>query len=183
MSVVAAIGGALSLVGQFISTSASLTAAEETRQASTKAENTREQQMQLEGQRRRRGAVREALMARSMSLSAGVSQGAQYGTSVASGMGGAMSAGKENLQTVNSSEILGSRMFGYNRDYANAAARGQVGAAIGAGISSLGGAIINNAGSIQQLGTNFFGTRPRASTPVSLPQSRGFGFGYAGRGD
>jgi type II secretory pathway pseudopilin PulG len=175
------IGGALALAGTFIQTSSQMAMVEGQKQASTRAENTRQQQMQLDSQRRRRQSVREALFSRSMSLAVGTSQGAQYGSGVAGGMAGAVSAGMENVQTTNASETLGNRMFDANRDYFNATASGQAGMAFGAGLSSLGGAIMSNAGQINQLGTLFSGgARPKV--PKMRPVGAGFGFSYAGNG-
>lgn len=155
MSVVGLIGGAISLVGSLVSSSAQQQMVAEQTAASKRAENSREQQMQLDSQRRRRQAVREGLMARSMSLSVGVAQGAQFGTGVAAGMSGATAQGLENQQGVNSAQILGGRIFQANRDYFDATQRGQAGMAFGQGISSIGGAISSNAGAIGRLGAGF----------------------------
>lgn len=155
MSVVGLIGTAVSLVGTVVQAGAQQKMVNEQTAASKRAENNREQQMQLDSQRRRRQAVREAIMARSMSLTVGTSQGAQYGTGVAAGMSGATAQGLENQQGVNSAEILGSRIFAANRDYFDATQRGQAGMALGAGISSIGGAIVSNAGAITRLGGGF----------------------------
>lgn len=149
---IGAIGSVVSVVGQVMSYSAQQRMINEQTAASKRAENAREQQMQLDAQRRRRQAVREGLLARSMSLSAGVNQGAQYGTGVAGGMAGAMGMSLENQQGVNSGEILGSRIFQANRDYFDATQRGQAGMALGQGISALGGALTSNAGAIGRLG-------------------------------
>lgn len=154
MGAVGLIGTAISLVGTFMQTSAQQKMVAEQTAASKRAENGREQQMQLDAQRRRRQAVRESLLARSMSLTVGTSQGAQYGTGVAAGMSGATSQSLENQQGINSAELIGSRIFQANRDYFDATQRGQSGMALGAGISSIGGAIVSNAGAISQLGQN-----------------------------
>lgn len=156
------IGTAISLAGSiYSSVSQQKMVAEQTR-ASKKAENAREQQMRLDAANRRRQSVREAILARSMSLSAGTAQGAQYGSGVAGGLGNAVAQGAENQQVTSASEILGGRVFSANREYFDATQRGSAAVAIGQGISAIGGAITSNAGSIQRLGT-YFGQRPAGS--------------------
>lgn len=151
-------GTAASIGGTLIGMSAqSRMIAEQTR-ASKRAENAREQQMQLDVAHRRRQSIRSALLARSMGLAAGTAQGAQLGTGVAAAMGNATSQGMENQVTARSSGFIGSRVFDANREYFDATQRGQAGMAFGQGLSALGGALVNNAGSIQQLGT-YFGSR------------------------
>lgn len=170
MSVVGAIGLAISAAGTVIGyTSQQKMIAEQTA-ASKKAENSREQQMQLDASNRRRQSVREAIVARSMGLAAGTNSGAQYGSGVAAATGQATAQGAENQQVVNSSQILGSRVFAANRDYFNATQKGQAGMALGEGLSALGGAIVNNAGTINKLG-DYFTNRPAGS---NIKQ----GFGY-----
>lgn len=189
------IGTAVSLVGSFVSAGAQQKMVNEQTAASKRAENSREQQMQLDSQRRRRQAVREAIMARSMSLTAGVGQGAQYGTGVAAGMSGATAQGLENQQGINSGEIIGGRIFQANRDYFEATRSGQAGMAFGQGISAIGGAITSNAGAIGRLGGNMRGSNPQpqyqqfGSSAPPMPRPRPFrppsnpnGFSYAGNG-
>jgi len=98
-----------------------------------------------------------------MGLAAGVSSGAQNGSGVQAAMGQATAQGAENQQTVNSSQILGSRVFSANRDYFNATQKGQAGMALGQGLSAIGGALVSNAGTISKLGT-YFSNRPVGSS-------------------
>ena len=163
MSVVGAIGLAISAAGTVIGYSSQQKMIAEQTAASKKAENSREQQMQLDSSNRRRQSVREAIVARSMGLAAGTNAGAGQGSGVAAALGQATAQGAENQQVVNSSQILGSRVFAANRDYFNATQKGQAGMALGEGLSSLGGAIVNNAGTINQMG-QYFGNRPQGST-------------------
>jgi hypothetical protein len=158
MAIAGVIGAALSVVGTVVAASAQAQMVAEQTQASKKAENAREQQMRLDAAHKRRQSVREALLARSMSLAIGTSQGAQYGSGVLSAMGSATAQGAENQQVTNSAEILGGRVFQANREYFDATAKGQAGMAFGQGLSAIGGALVSNAGSIQRLGT-YFGSR------------------------
>lgn len=163
MAIAGAIGVALSVAGTVVGYSAQQKMIAQQTQASKKAENAREQQMQLDSSNRRRQSVREAIVARSMGLAAGTNAGAQYGSGVSAALGQATAQGAENQQTVNSSQILGSRVFQANRDYFDATQKGQAGMALGQGLSAIGGALVSNAGTISQLGT-YFGSRPAGST-------------------
>lgn len=153
MAIAGLIGAALSVVGTVISYSAQQKMIAEQTNASKRAENAREQQMQLDSTHKKRQSIREAIVARSMSLSAGTNQGAQYGSGVQAAMGGATAMGAENQQVTNSTEILGGRVFQANRDYFDATQKGQSRMAMGQGLSAIGGALVSNAGAIQRLGT------------------------------
>lgn len=146
------IGTGISLVSGIMGGMAQSQMVAEQAAASTKAENAREQQMRLDSHRQRRQAVREGLMARSMSLTAGVSQGAQYGSGVAAGLGQAVSGAAENVQAISSNETLGGRVFQANREYYEASSRGQAAVSMWQGIGSIGGAISSNSGAIGRLG-------------------------------
>lgn len=137
----ALIGIGLSLVGSFMAARAQQRMIAEQTAASKRAENARQQQMQLDGMRRRRQSIRQAIAARSQALTIGTAQGAGGGSGIQSAMGGAMAMGQENQNVVAQSEVLGGRVFDANRDYFDATQRGQAGMAFGQGIASLGGAI------------------------------------------
>jgi hypothetical protein len=159
MSAIGLIGTAVSLAGSFMQASAQNKMVQEQTNASKRAENSRQQQMQLESQRQRRSAVREAIINRATAQSVGVAQGAQYGSGVAAAMGNAVSEGQYNVNTTNQGQNLGNRIFKANRDYFDATAKGQKAMSVGAGISAIGGAITSNAGTISQVGT-YYSQRP-----------------------
>lgn len=146
------IGMGIQLVSGVMSAGAQAEMANKQASASIRAENAREQQMRLDSHRQRRQAVREGLLARSMSLIAGVSQGAQYGSGVAAGLAQATSGAAQNVQAISSNEVTGGRIFQANRDYYRATAEGQAQIAMWQGIGSIGGAIANNAGAIGRIG-------------------------------
>ena len=151
MAAVSLIGTVLGLVGTFVSASAAITQAEETRKASIAAENARRQQMQLDANRRRRAAVRESLVARATALSVSTNQGAQ-GSGPQGAMAQATATGNQNVQTAGAAETLGNRVFDANIAYANAVAKGQKAMAFGSLISSIGGALTSSAGTLGSLG-------------------------------
>lgn len=151
MAALSLIGTVLGVVGSFVQASASARMAEETKNASIAAENARRQQMQLDANRRRRQAVREGLVARATALSVSTNQGAQ-GSGPQGAMSQATATANQNVQTTNSAEVLGNRVFDANIKYAEAVARGQKAMAWGSLISSIGGALTSTAGTIGQLG-------------------------------
>jgi hypothetical protein len=152
ISAAASIGG---LALQAAGTAVQMDAAKKQTDASVRAERLRERQMNLESMRQRRQAVRNAIKARSVALSSATSQGATgTGSSgIAGGLGQIASQGADNVRSVNNAQEIGKGIFDANADYATAG--GQM--AMGQGLSSLGGALVNNAGQIGQIGT-FFGS-------------------------
>lgn len=147
----------LQVGGAFLQYRAQQRMVKEQTAASQRAENARQQQMQLDASHRRRQAVREALIARSSNLTAGVAQGAQEGSGVQGAMGQAVNMGWENQQMTSASEVLGNRVFAANRAYSDATLRGQRGMAFGSGLSTLGGALAQMSGTMTQIGAGFGG--------------------------
>lgn len=185
-AIVGLIGTGLQVAGSMQAASAQQRMVEEQTAASMRAENAREQQMQLDARQRRRGSIREALSARAMALSAGVAQGAQYGSGVAAGTGGAMAAGAENVNVATQAETLGGRVFQANRDHHQATLRGSRGMAAGQGLQAIGGALVSNAGAIGRLGTFATGGGGRGGSvgpqnpfpgqvPLPTPRPQGIG--------
>lgn len=156
---IAAIGLGIQAAGSIISYSSQQQMIAEQTAASKRAEASREQQMQLDAQRRRRQSIREGLIARAQNLTIATAQGSR-GSSVVSALGGAQGMAQENQQGITSAETIGGRIFSANRDYFDATQRGQAGIAFGQGISTLGGALVSNAGTISRLGT-YYSQRPQ----------------------
>lgn len=149
---VTAAGLVLGLVGGLTESAAKQRAFEATATASIAGENVRELQMKFESERRKRAVVREAVLARSMNLSAGVNQGASVKSSgVQGGMAGAVSQGRENEQTVTAAEILGTRIFRANKAFHLANANAQSVISAGQGLQSLGGALVDSASPLGKL--------------------------------
>lgn len=147
------IGTALSVAGSVVGAAAQSKMIAEQTKAAKLAENSRQQQMQMDAHQRRRQSVREAILTRAQNLTIGVAQGTQEGTATQSAMEQATAMGQENQQGITASETIGSRIFKANRMYADATQKGQAGMALGAGISSLGGALTGNAGAFERVGT------------------------------
>lgn len=130
-------------------------------------EDKRQQAMNLDASRRKRALIRQAMQARAMALSTANAQGAANAGS--SALPGAF-AGIEGQMNFNGlgvaqNQSIGNDIFGLNRGvgaaYREAARAGSnTGAtmsAAGAGLSSLGGAFLTNAGTIGRVGATVFG--------------------------
>lgn len=80
----------------------------------------RAQSMEMSARRSQLQTVRTVQRARAMSLQAGTSQGAQYGSGVQSGMGETTSEGTVGLQGISQSLQAGRQMFGFDKQITNA---------------------------------------------------------------
>lgn len=154
----AGISAAASLGGmalQAAGTAVQMDAAQKQTEASVRAERLREQQMNLETMRQRRQAVRSALRTRAIAISSATNQGASAGGSSAlpGGLAQIGNQGQDNVSGIDKGKQIGSGIFRANADYATAGGQ----AAMGQGLSSLGGALVNNAPTIGSIGT-FFGS-------------------------
>lgn len=115
-------------------------------------EQSRQNAMNFEAQRQIRGQIRQGLAARSMALTNATGQGAAYGSGLQGGYGQISGSVGNNVTGVTNAQGLGNAMFGYNRQLAQASSQ----SAMGQGLSSLGGALINNQNEIGKLGTYIF---------------------------
>lgn len=148
---ISAAGLILGVAGGAMTAAAKKKAFEATAASSIAGENVRELQMQFEGSRRRRSAIRDAILARSMNLTSAANQGAQESSGAKSGMGSAIAQGLENTQLVNSSEILGRRIFRSNKAYHLANSNAQSVISAGEGLVNVGGSLVNSASSLAKL--------------------------------
>lgn len=148
-TIIAGIGLAVGAAG----TVAQVSAANKQADAAERAERLREKQMNLEAMRSRRAAIRNSLRARSLALTSATAQGAQFGSGLPGGFGQIGQQTGENITGINQGQEIGAGIFDANADYASAGAL----AAFGSGLSSLGGSLISNAGTISRIGT-FFGS-------------------------
>lgn len=168
LGAIASIGGTVvSFIGQRQAAKAQAQTAKRQAYFSKRAEAAREQQMRLEASRQRRQQFREGILARATALSTGVNQGAQHGSGVAGGMAQATGTALQGQQTASAAEHLGAQVFEANRNFHTVTAQGaqqmanaQGLQALGGAISSFGGAVVQNAGSIGRVGT-YFGSAAR----------------------
>ena len=108
----------------------------------------RKKQMNLDALRQRRDIARNAAMARATALASANAQGAAGGSGIQGGFG--KIAGRAGNQTgaVNQNQEIGNKIFDAKQKYYNAS----VFTDIGSGLFSLGGSLINNAGSFARVG-------------------------------
>lgn len=157
-SIIAAVGVAAGIAGtatSYVSQREAASAQKKVIAAQNVAEATRKQQMDLDATRKKREIIRQAQVARAAAISTANAQGAGD-TSALEGAQGAISGQSGvNLTGVAQNQELGSRIFDANAAVgagrAQEAAAGSLGAA-GSGISSLGGALVKNAGTIAKIG-------------------------------
>jgi hypothetical protein len=158
---IAAVGLGVAAAGaytQYQGAQASAKSSQEAIAVQQRQEALRRRQMNLEAMRRQREVVRQGLQARSMALATTTAQGASgAGGSALPGAYGQIS-GRTNTNSVgiNTAQQAGNEMFGLNTQLLGAY-RGSAAAAsttaIGAGLSSMGNALMSNAVPIGRVGT------------------------------
>jgi hypothetical protein len=151
------IGLGISIVGTIMQMQAAQKAAaaqQKALAAQQRAEASREQAMRIDAQRKKRETIRQSIIQRSQALSAGTNQGAQYGTALPGAYGQIQGNAAAQYGTIGVQESIGAEIFAQNRQVLSArkeeAAAGAQ-AALGSGISSLGGAVGRGLGSIGRM--------------------------------
>ena len=144
LPLIAAIGIGLGAVGTVVQMKAQASAAK----AAEKAEKLRERQMNLDAQRQKRKIIRESIMQRSIAVANATNQGAGDSSGLEGGIAQVTGEAASGLAYTGKSQQIGAGIFQANADAAKAQGR----AAFGSGLSSLGGAIVDNAGTINRLG-------------------------------
>lgn len=148
-SIALAIGAAASVAGTVMS----VVGASKQAKAQKKAEELREKQMNLDADRQKRQAIREGIVARSRALTTATNQGAAEGSGLQGGYAQITGEQGRNVRTIEQSRDIGAGIFSANRD----AAKGGTLASFGSGLSSLGGMLMNNSGTIGRVGTYYAG--------------------------
>lgn len=132
-------------------------------QQEMKADKQRQQAMELDAQRRMRENVRNMQRAHSTALSNATSQNAQFGSGLPGGYGQISGYGGTEQLGISQNLQIGENLFGINQQinmYKMAISGYQSTAALGSGLSSLGGAMIQGAGT---MGNIFGGARSPAA--------------------
>lgn len=149
-TIIAGVGLAVGAAG----TAMGIKAQKDQFKAQNKAESARQKAADLDALRRKRAAVREMQMQRSVALSNATAQGAEAGSGLQGAMAGITGQGNTNIVGINQQQQLGNQVFSANRQASSAASFG----ATGEGLTSLGGALVRNAGTIASIGTGAFGS-------------------------
>lgn len=131
--------------------------------ASKKAEALRQRQMNLDAQRQKRDLIRRAAVATATTEAAATAQGASGGSALQGALGQIGGSTGRAVTAVNQNQEIGNGIFEANKDYA---AGGGL-ASLGSGISTLGGALVSNAGVFGKI----FAPNP-AGTPIDDPNKR-----------
>jgi hypothetical protein len=160
-SVIAAVGVAASVAGSGAAIYGAYQQGENMEKVQAeqkKQEGLRQQQMSLEAMRKKREIIRQSTLARATSLSTATNQGGAESSGFAGALGTISgAAGRSSLATSQNQE-LGNDMFASNArmaDFYGAAQSGATIASMGSGVSSLGGALTKNAGTINQVGNYY----------------------------
>lgn len=150
-TIIAGVGLAIGAAGAGVQYSASQKQAA----AMEKGEELRKKQMNLDAQRRTRQVIREGLIARSQALTNATAQGAEAGSGLQGGYAGIQSNTLYNASGIEQNRQIGSQIFDANKQYAQAGSQ----MALGQGISSLGGAMVQNSQTLGRIYT--YATTPR----------------------
>lgn len=147
--------------------------------AQQEAERLRKQQMDLDANRRRREILRQSTAARSASLAQTTAQGAanEGGSSLPGAFGSLSGRLGVNLLGVNQNQEIGTGIFSAHQAQLTAysqAADAQSRMAFGQGLTSLGGALINNAGPIGRVGSFIGGSVSNAASFANWDGPTGF---------
>jgi len=141
---IAAAAGALSIAGTLASVGGSVISY----LGEKDAEAARRRQMQLEAARTRREQVRRAQAAAAKATAAAWNQGAGTTSALLGGVAQINNEANRNIASVTQDEMLGNQIFRANAR----ASFGSFVSNLGAGMSSLGGAVSNSAGVLTKLG-------------------------------
>lgn len=140
--VIGAIGIGLQVYGQ----------AQQTK-AMKAAEAEREKQMNLDAMRQRREIAKNAAMAHATALATATNQGAQFGSALPGAYGQIAGQAGNQFVGVQQNQQIGQNIFKDNMNYYNAS----VFTDIGSGLQSLGGTMVNNAGTFSRVGGTGWG--------------------------
>lgn len=146
-----------------------------------KVEAQRQKAMELDARRKQMELLRNAQKARALALTNATSQGAGQGSGLQGGYGQISGDAGNTLGGINQNLDIGRSIFGLNsqisQENLNLAKAGQQ-AALGQGLSSFGGSLINSAGTFGKLASGF-GKGPSGPTGDSSYFQPG-GMGYIG---
>lgn len=137
--------------------------------ASKRAEELRQRQMNLDAQRQKRDLIRRAAVAQATATAAAEAQGASGGSALQGALGEIGGSTGRAVTAVNQNQEIGNGIFDANKKYAEGGSL----ASLGSGISSLGGALVSNAGVFGKI----FAPNPAApADDPNLRRQRVFGF-------
>lgn len=119
--------------------------------------------MQVDARRRQLEVFRNVQRAKSLALTNATSKGAQFGSGLQGGYGQIEGEAGTQLTAISQNLASGERMYNINTDISGQKgllAQAGLQSSTGAGLSSLGGSIVNNLGTISRLTSGFGGSAP-----------------------
>lgn len=149
------LGGIAGLAGvglQGVGMLQQMSAQEKAQKTQEAAEQSRQNQMNFEAQRMIRSQVRQGVMARSVALTNATGQGAAQGSGLQGGYGQISGSVGNNITGTTAAQGAANAQFGFNQRLAGYNAD----EAMGKGLSSLGGALVQNQDAIGRFGTYLF---------------------------
>jgi len=163
MTTIAAVGIGMSVVGGVTSmfgASDKADAQQQVLQLQMQQEAERKKAMELNARRESLEAIRKGQTARALALTNATNQGAGGGSGIQGGYGQIAGATGTRLAGINQNLDIGRNMFNLNQAITGqqmqiADAESMMG--FGAGLSSMGGALVNNMGAIGRIGGGFGG--------------------------
>lgn len=164
-AIVAGVGIAASIAGTAVAYTGAQAQAKAQKQAlaaQQQAEEERKKAMNLDAMRKKREQIRQMQIARSQALATTNAQGASDGSGLEGAYGGISGRVGDNTLGIQQNQEIGNNIFAANSrynaaqsDYASAGAS----VSMGSGLSSIGGMLMNNAGTIGKIGSYFSGGR------------------------
>lgn len=158
------VGLGLSAIGTLTNIGASKKLAAESKkqaQLEQQVERQRMAQMEIDARRKQMEVLRNQQRARASALAVATSQGASLGTGLAGAYGQIAGQTGTNLLGITQNLDIGRNIFDVNAKISQSKMRladAQSQAAIGQGLTSLGGSVLNTMEPINRLGRNTFGT-------------------------
>lgn len=169
---IAAVGVGLSAAGTLTSMSAAKKQNQYQQQVirgEQAAEAERKKAMELDARRRQLETFRNVQRSRSLALTNATNQGAGEGSGLQGGYGQIAGEGGSGLLAINQGLEVGRNVFDINQQISQSkiglAGAGQQ-AAMGAGLSSLGGSIINSLGTYSKLSSGWAPSKPGGYNPA-----------------
>lgn len=135
--VLSAIGTGIGVYGQMQSNN-----------AAKEAEAQRQKQLTLDSMRQRRDVVRNLLLTRAQAVSTAAQQGATGGSALPGAFGQIAGVAGRSTQGITQNQDIGNSIFAANRKAFDASTI----SGFGSGLTSLGGVLMNDAGTIQRVG-------------------------------
>jgi hypothetical protein len=117
------------------------------------AEKVRQQQMNLDAMRRKRELIRQSQVAAAQSTAIAGAQGAGESSGLQGALGGISGQSGVNILGVSQNQEVGNKIFDINSRKSQVMSNASFMSSTGAGLSSLGGALVKNEGIIGKLGT------------------------------